>query len=501
LAFAALAAVAVCRDLKTDWGNPLQLRPDSGSQLAVRPHWFLGGILLALWLSLNFLAALALVALYLSGLQWPASLPAWCVTLLLAAFSLAIATAVLRALMHVSSLGNFTTSVQRYLTGLFQISALVVILALLGSSVFANRGTENLILWYNYTVVGFNGVSLALPLTLSLLATVALCYGLLTQYHLATAHFVPRPLLEGEAAETDDATREQLLFPILGKLRRHGKERLPVNHVLVAALISVWFLWIGWHTVVTDAAPALFAAMLLMLLVSSVLWGVRLIKTVMVVRQFVVDMDSYYEWLDAPNRLEAWKSIFDRRPSRRRQDLGIFFHSGRPRRNAAQERQRLQERYSAFVARAAAAPADAELAKKVAEAREDLHAAWVEQFAEQYTAHLRTLIRWLLISGVLIFLAATSYPFNTGQYLRLTTSFMLAMLGIVVVYAYVSLDRDPLMSLIVGSKPFELRLDWNFFRTTAPILGIALVTLLSQTFPEAWHWINAITEPVLRGGP
>jgi hypothetical protein len=514
LALSTLVGIAVLRDLKTEWCNPLRLLPDAGGKLAIRPHWFLLGVLAAIWLSLLFLATLAAIALVASGLRTRDNWLAWGVTLLLALGAVGASTVVMRAMVHVFHRGRHPNNVLWYQTALFQAIALLAVYAKVSATVASDRGMQNLILWYNYTYEGFNGVSLALPLTLSLLAVMALCYGLLCQYYLTTKHFVLRPRLETDPPEDEAKAgtqiQDQLLFPIIAKLHKDRTEnqvRLPLNYLLVVTFIALWFFWIGWQTVAIDASKLQFAALLLMLLVACVLWGLRLIKTVMVLRQFLVDMDGFFDrvtvpaGLKPPTRVAAWEAIFGRRAARRSQELGIFFHSGRPRRDAKKEREELETTCRALQGQMAANCTDEALRNKLTEACEDLYATWIEQFAEQCVAHLRTLVRWLLISGILIFLASASYPFNTAQYLRLTTSLMLAALGIAVVYAYVRLDRDPLMSLIVGSKPFEFRLDWNFVRTTAPILVIALITLLSQTFPDVWLWFSPIAEPMMRSAP
>jgi ABC-type multidrug transport system fused ATPase/permease subunit len=517
LTLSTLVGIAVLRDLKTEWCNPLRLSPGAGKKLAIRPRWFLLGILAALWLSLLYLAALAAIALVAARGQPPDGYVAWGGTLLLALGAVAASTVIMRAMVHLFRRRGrlrHSNDVLWYQTALFQAVALLAVYTKVRATIADERGMQNLILWYNYTYEGFNGVSLALPLTLSLLAVVALCYGLLCQYYLTMEHFVPRPRQRSEPNVDEEKariqTQDQMLFPIIAKLHKDREKhqvRLPLNHLLVVTIIALWFFWIGWQTVAIDASRLQFAALLLMLLIACVLWGLRLVKTVMVLRQFLVDLDGFFErvtvpaGLKPPTRLAAWEAIFERKPARRRQELGIFFHTGRPRRDAQKERKELEKACQDLRAQAEANGSDDTLRNRLREADEDLYATWIEQFAEQYIAHLRTLIRWLLIAGVLIFLASISYPLNTGQYLRLTTSLMLAALGIGVVYAYVCLDRDPLMSLIVGSKPFEFHFDWNFIRTTAPILIIALITLLSQAFPDAWLWVSPIAEPLMRSAP
>jgi hypothetical protein len=127
----------------------------------------------------------------------------------------------------------------------------------------------------------------------------------------------------------------------------------------------------------------------------------------------------------------------------------------------------------------------------------EIFALRVEVYAYQYFAHLRRLAAWLLVSAILLFMAATSYPLNTAGWFRLLAAAMIAALGGAMVFGYLKLDRNELLSLISGTTPYQLHWDWSLVTRVAPVLLVGALALLGAAFPELWQWLSMVSEPLI----
>lgn len=127
--------------------------------------------------------------------------------------------------------------------------------------------------------------------------------------------------------------------------------------------------------------------------------------------------------------------------------------------------------------------------------RDELIVAQMQLYVRQLCFHCSRLLLGVIGGALLIFLAANSYPYNMQPLLRLTSSLILAAVAIAMTWFYIKLDRNPVISGIVGSTPHELQFNWSMIQTLGPALGLTVLAFISQVFPEAWHWLRETIDP------
>lgn len=74
---------------------------------------------------------------------------------------------------------------------------------------------------------------------------------------------------------------------------------------------------------------------------------------------------------------------------------------------------------------------------------------------------------------------------------------MIAALGATIIWSYVRLDRDEVLSLISGTTPHRLHGDWALVGRLAAVLLLAAMALVGTAFPGLWQWLSMVSEPLV----
>jgi hypothetical protein len=432
--------------------------------------------------------------------------------------SLAMAL-VFAALCSIVGLGARRVSLRAVLIG----AAIQVLVLAIFAACAMRRDVGDLLIWTQYMTEEFNGVSPLLSLKLTLLAALALVFAVLKQLYLLRTEFHSRPSRDPAHGEPPAETQRRLLFPVWQRyvrssraihrerpqaaaqatawrrgagpvLQEAGTFLVAVFMPLGAAIVIVVLLgWLGWMTTVADASWLVLRITVGLLLAACAYWSLGLIRLMELVNQFSTQMERLYIQLGGENPREAWLRVLGDRSGDELAGLHRFF-SPRPRHEPAHAR-KLAEELTAL-APASGTLTYAQQARR-RELEEQLFAVRVELFAYQYFAHLRRLVFWLLVTSGLLYAAAASYPFNTAGWFRLLTSTMIAALGAAIVWGYVRLDRNELLSLISGTTPHRLHWDWALVARLAAVLLLAALALVGTAFPELWQWLSMVSEPLI----
>jgi hypothetical protein len=108
---------------------------------------------------------------------------------------------------------------------------------------------------------------------------------------------------------------------------------------------------------------------------------------------------------------------------------------------------------------------------------------------------IRTRLATAAMLYILIVWAVTSYPFINRHALTIGLSGLLAILAVIVISTYASINRDPILSRTVNERPG--RFDIDFLWKTASMVGIPILGLLASQFPEVSSFLFSWIEPGL----
>jgi hypothetical protein len=131
-------------------------------------------------------------------------------------------------------------------------------------------------------------------------------------------------------------------------------------------------------------------------------------------------------------------------------------------------------------------------------AEQKLCAVEIHLYVRQCFRHIVRLGLGLAVSACLLFLIAQNFPFSREPLVRLSASVMLAAIGCVMTWYYLKLDRNELLSHLVGTDPKHVSVNWSLIQMVAPAVLLTAVALISQTFPEIWQWMRSVLEPMAR---
>ena len=128
---------------------------------------------------------------------------------------------------------------------------------------------------------------------------------------------------------------------------------------------------------------------------------------------------------------------------------------------------------------------------------EDFVAVEITRYLSQFFAQLRNLLNAVVLSGFLLVLSITVYPFHPQSLLLLYLVGLLASVAALAVWVLIGINRDEVMSHLSGSTPNRFTPDMTFFREifqyVLPILGLLMVQ-----FPSVGSLIRSILEPLFR---
>jgi hypothetical protein len=347
---------------------------------------------------------------------------------------------------------------------------------------------EDAFLWFKITSDMWNGLSSAMTAQFLAVSLIILAYGLLLQMHLLSPEFtIIRPDPSRALIPSDDESklrqedvRNSLLFPLLSRWRRN---RPVVFDILCIAAALLWLVYLGGILPSPDyfALPVSFATVLLLFI--GGLWCVRFFKIIQVLKGLIRSLDEFTKIL-RKRWPETWTKIFEQIPEKR-VGLQELFWANRP---SVQELVEAREMFQSTQA----------VGEELQRAEQRLCAIEIELYARQFFHHIVRMGLGLSISACLLFVTVQAFPFSQEPLLRLSSSIMLAAVGCVMTWYYLKLDRNELLSHLVGTDPKQISINWSMIQMIAPAVLLTAVALLSHTFPEIWQWVRGVLEPMSR---
>jgi hypothetical protein len=114
-------------------------------------------------------------------------------------------------------------------------------------------------------------------------------------------------------------------------------------------------------------------------------------------------------------------------------------------------------------------------------------------------SHLRNVLTFTLAGFVLLVALMASYPFQPMHPI-IGIVWVVGLLGIAaVVWAFVDMDRNLILSYIAKTKPGQVDLNLDF-ATKLVVYGLVpLITLLATQFPEIGEWVLTVLNPAVKG--
>jgi hypothetical protein len=140
---------------------------------------------------------------------------------------------------------------------------------------------------------------------------------------------------------------------------------------------------------------------------------------------------------------------------------------------------------------------DEERLRSWVEAAEVLFALEMVNFASECTVQLKNLAQFLTAGPLLLLLAVTSYPFQPQRFMVVTISSLLVAVSAGLLWTYIQMERNEVLSLVSNTQPNKLNWSWTLFgqlmTVIVPLVGAALTQ-----FPSLSDVINGWIEPILR---
>lgn len=116
-----------------------------------------------------------------------------------------------------------------------------------------------------------------------------------------------------------------------------------------------------------------------------------------------------------------------------------------------------------------------------------------------FTAYYFRDIMALLVAGVLLVIAVATCPISSGVWLRFASLAGLVMLAGYSAWSYTSLDRDKLLSRMLGS-PDGVSWNWSMALQVGSVSIVTLITLLAQVAPDSMAFLKPFIAPIFRLG-
>jgi hypothetical protein len=128
---------------------------------------------------------------------------------------------------------------------------------------------------------------------------------------------------------------------------------------------------------------------------------------------------------------------------------------------------------------------------------EDFVAMVIARYLSQFFVHLRNLLGAVTLGVILLLLTVMLYPFHPQSLLLAYGGVLLAAVVGVIVYIFVMINRDEVMSNLAGSTPNRFTPDSTFFREMCQFVLPAVAILVVQ-FSVVSSSIRWLLEPLLR---
>jgi hypothetical protein len=127
---------------------------------------------------------------------------------------------------------------------------------------------------------------------------------------------------------------------------------------------------------------------------------------------------------------------------------------------------------------------------------EDFMAIEILRYLAHYFVHLRTFGIFLVVTPLLLLLAIASYPFQPFRLYMLALATIIAGVVIALVYVFVDMDKDELLSRLSGTLPHRFQLSWSYM-SHCIIYIVPLLAVLAAQFVGVSDLIRAWIDPVV----
>lgn len=128
---------------------------------------------------------------------------------------------------------------------------------------------------------------------------------------------------------------------------------------------------------------------------------------------------------------------------------------------------------------------------------EDLVALECVAYVSECAAHLRNLATLLGLVPVLLLLTVMVYPFQPRRFLILALGSLLLAVVAGVIYVYVQIDRNEILSRVSGMTPNRVDIDRTFLTNILTFL-VPLIGLIVAQFPSFSDTLNQWVGPLFR---
>ena len=119
-------------------------------------------------------------------------------------------------------------------------------------------------------------------------------------------------------------------------------------------------------------------------------------------------------------------------------------------------------------------------------------------FASYGRAHLHNLLTFVSVSGLLLILLSTTYPFKLLHGVDILTWVMAGLILIVALFVLIEMNRDEVLSVIGGTTPGRVSLDRSFTRTVLIHVGLPLLGLAATRFTTVGVLVGDFVKPLLQ---
>jgi len=113
-------------------------------------------------------------------------------------------------------------------------------------------------------------------------------------------------------------------------------------------------------------------------------------------------------------------------------------------------------------------------------------------------AHLRNSLMAATVMGILILVAVTSYFFEPKQFVSLIIWGTLTVGVAMAFWSFLQMDRDPVLSVIGGSKPGKIAFDKAFFANLGLYVLVPALSVVATQFPEVGRLLGRVADEFLR---
>lgn len=348
----------------------------------------------------------------------------------------------------------------------------------------------------------FNGLSPLLPLTASGLALAVLWYAELVRSWRADEAPVASALGREERDDAaDDREQNTIRYPLLG---RHSREWLgtqlrwslargtvappptPIGLLQFICLVAA-AVWLGvLSSELTPLYPDRLShpAAVTLLMTAFFSWALLFVRTQALVGLLFDTLHRFRQEVDAPG--SPLKKAFGDLHRPADVPLGRLLYARHL------PRATLDDVTVVFPGEEQSDPAVETL---VAARR---RAIGMKRFVRSLGGQIRWLIAGLAVGAALLFLAATSLPCQPRSGLMLTSTLSFVAFAWVSVRTLLRIERDPVLGLIANSTSGRVTWDMQTLIKVALPVGVPVLLILGQAFPEAWQWLGALVEG-LRG--